>query len=908
MKCPKCNLDNPDTVKFCGECGTNITDADAAQPSITKTIETPKEELTTGSTFAGRYQIIEELGKGGMGKVYRAMDQELDEEVALKLIRPEIAHNKNTVERFKTEIKIARKISHKSVGRVHELMEAKGLRFITMEYVPGEDLKSFIRRSGQLTIGKAISIAKQICDGLSEAHSLGVVHRDLKPNNIMIDRGGNAKIMDFGIARAVKGKGITGPGVMIGTPQYMAPEQVEGKDVDHLSDIYSLGIIFYEMLTDKVPFEGDTPLTVGVKQKTEMPMAPKDLNDSIPNDLNQLILKCLEKDKENRPQSAGEIRSVLDGIEKGMPATVKAASERKTLTSKEITVTFTTKKILIPAVIFVAIIILGIFLWQILSPGDVFIPPEERLSVAVISFENQTGNETYDHLQKVIPNLLITNLEQSGYFSVVTWERLRDLLKQIDKGDVEFIDRDLGFELCQMDNIDAIVIGSYAKAGEVFATDVKVLEVATKKLLKSTSSRGEGEGSILRTQIDELSKEISRGVGISERKIEATSQRISDFTTDSIEAYNYFLKGNEAGSKLYWEESRKHLEKAVEIDPTFALAHMSLTWAYRVLGENQAWATAWEKAKTYSHKASDKDRRFIEAGYIYWIEQDQEQGIQMVLQLTEDYPKEKDFYHILGWHYQQVQSFEKAIEAYNKVMELDPTYGMSINQLAYVYMEMGDLEKAIEYFEKYAAASPGEANPFDSLGEAYFRTGRIEEAIKNYEAALAITPDFGSDWPLAYIYAFKEDYAEAFTRIDQFTNLARSPGRKATGHFYKGFIYAWLGQVDQALLEYQRATGILDEISYPRLLALIDHYKAWIYYEKGQYELCEKHFESWLELFIDSSPEDAVSARIYHVMNLGLIDLKQKKIESARSKLAEMKILLSEIPPLNRNRAAFNKS
>jgi serine/threonine protein kinase len=298
MKCPKCQTENPDTVKFCGECGSNITSPDGAHPSITKTIETPREELTTGSTFAGRYQIIEELGKGGMGSVYRALDKELKEEVALKLIKPEIAHDKKTVERFKTEIKLARKISHKSVGRVHELMEEKGLRFITMEYVPGEDLKSFIRRSGQLTIGKAISIAKQICDGLSEAHGMGVIHRDLKPNNIMIDRSGNAKIMDFGIARAVKGKGITGPGVMIGTPQYMSPEQVEGKEIDLQSDIYSLGIILYEMLTDRVPFEGDTPITIGVKQKTETPQNPKDFNERIPDDLSRLILKCLEKEKE----------------------------------------------------------------------------------------------------------------------------------------------------------------------------------------------------------------------------------------------------------------------------------------------------------------------------------------------------------------------------------------------------------------------------------------------------------------------------------------------------------------------------------------------------------------------------------------------------------------------------------
>ena len=265
IKCPKCNTNNPDTLKFCGECGTQLPSIEDFE--VTETIEAPKEELTTGSTFAGRYQIIEELGKGGMGKVYRVLDKKLKEEIALKLIKPEIAKDKKTLERFHNELKLARKISQRNVGRMYELMEEGGTHFITMEYVPGEDLRSLIRRIGQLPIGKSISIAKQICEGLAEAHRSGVVHRDLKSNNIMIDKEGNVRIMDFGIARSLEAKGITGAGVMIGTPEYMSPEQVEGKDVGQRSDIYSLGIILYEMVTGRVPFEGDTPFTIGMKHR-----------------------------------------------------------------------------------------------------------------------------------------------------------------------------------------------------------------------------------------------------------------------------------------------------------------------------------------------------------------------------------------------------------------------------------------------------------------------------------------------------------------------------------------------------------------------------------------------------------------------------------------------------------------
>jgi len=276
-KCLQCGFDNPVETAFCGKCGTKLEPAGPERPSapsppdsvsFTKTLETPREELTTGSTFAGRYQIIEELGKGGMGRIYKAIDKEIEAKVALKLIRPEIAAEEKMIERFRHELKTARQISHKNVCRMYHLGKHEGTHFITMEYVSGEDLKSFIRRSRQLTVGTAISIAKQVAEGLAEAHRLGVVHRDLKPQNVMIDGEGNAKIMDFGIARSLKGRGITGEGVMIGTPEYMSPEQVEGKEVDQRSDIYSLGVILYEMVTGRVPFEGETPLSVAVKQKT----------------------------------------------------------------------------------------------------------------------------------------------------------------------------------------------------------------------------------------------------------------------------------------------------------------------------------------------------------------------------------------------------------------------------------------------------------------------------------------------------------------------------------------------------------------------------------------------------------------------------------------------------------------
>ena len=283
MKCPNCYAENPETSQFCGNCAAPLKKTSQKEespptekevsPDQTKTLWSTSQALSIGSTFASRFQTIEELGKGGMGQVYKVIDSKVNEKIALKLLNPEIAGKEKHAERFRNELKLARKISHKHVCRMYDFSESEGISYITMEYISGEDLKSLIRRIGQFTVGKAIVIARQVCEGLAEAHRLGVVHRDLKPHNIMIDKNGDAKIMDFGIARSLRGKGITDTGEIFGTPEYMSPEHVEGKEVDQRTDIYSLGIIMYEMLLGKVPFEGETPVSVALKQKTAEPVA-----------------------------------------------------------------------------------------------------------------------------------------------------------------------------------------------------------------------------------------------------------------------------------------------------------------------------------------------------------------------------------------------------------------------------------------------------------------------------------------------------------------------------------------------------------------------------------------------------------------------------------------------------------
>jgi serine/threonine protein kinase/Tfp pilus assembly protein PilF len=749
VECPKCRTENTSDSEFCKKCATPLPSS--KEIPVTETLETPTKELTRGTTFAGRYEIIEELGKGGMGKVYRVEDKKIKEEVALKLIKPEIASDKKTIERFSNELKMARKIRHKNVCGMYDLDEEKGTHYITMEYVPGEDLKGMIKMMGQLGAGKSISIAKQVCEGLAEAHRLGVVHRDLKPSNIMIDKDGNTRIMDFGIARYLKTKGITAAGMMIGTPEYMSPEQVEGKEVDQRSDIYSLGVILYEMVTGRVPFEGDTPFTIGMKHKGEEPKDPKELNTQLPEDLNLVILRCLEKDKEKRYQSAGEVRAELTRIEKGIPTTEIEIPKKKPLTSREITVTFGLRKLFIPALVVIALIIAAIAIWQLLPKKEAVLAPKIENSIAVISFKNQTGDKAYDYLQQAIPNLLITSLEQTGDLYVVTWERMRDLLKQIGKKDAETVDSDLGFKLCRREGVEAIVLGSFIKAENIFATDVKVLDVETKRLLKSASSRGEGVDSILQTQIDELSKEISESIGIARQKIEPAGVQIAEVTTSSMDAYNYFLRGRDEYEKFYFDDARRFLEKAVELDPTFAIAYLYLAFTHGNLGNAEARNEAYEKAKIFSEKVTEKERLYIEAFYAYYIENDLEERFRILNQIAKKYPREKLAHSSLGNSYRFRRMYDQAIEEYNKALELDPNYGSALNVIAYTYSDIGNYEKALEYFKRYASASPGDANPIDSMAELYFLMGRFDEAIAKYKEALEVKPDFGSEFAIRKI-------------------------------------------------------------------------------------------------------------------------------------------------------------
>jgi serine/threonine protein kinase/Tfp pilus assembly protein PilF len=838
------------------------------------------------------FKIIEKLGGGGMGVVYLAEDIKLQRTVALKFLPPEFTRDPSAKERFIHEARAASALDHPNICTIYETDETEdGQVFICMAYYKGEELKERIE-SGQIDLDEAVDITVQIAKGLDKAHKQDIVHRDIKPANILMTEDNQAKILDFGLAKLAGQTKLTMAGTTVGTAAYMSPEQARGEDVGPQTDIWSLGVVLYEMVTGEVPFKGDYEPAIVYSIMNETPKPLTELRPDLPVELEWVVKKAMNKDTAERYQNIDEFLQDLRRLRKEEAVTGKI--ERPKIVDRESRQKLFKRVRTIAIPVGIAVVLTAAFLLlkpRLFGPG----PPAVRKPIAVISFENQTGDATYDYLQEAIPSLLITSLEQSRFLSVTTWERMYDLLKQVGKEDVELIDADLGFEVCRMDGIEAVVLGSFTKAGDMFATNVKVLDVESKRLLKSVSSKGEGVGSILRVQIDELSEEISQGIGIPDRRIGAETTRIAEVTTSSMEAYNYFLKGRDDYDKFYYNDARVFLEKAVELDSTFAVAHLYLAWAHDELRDDVARDAAFEKAKAFSKRASDKERLYIEASYAKEIDKDPEERLRILKLMSKRYPKEKRVHSFLSTYYWGGKLYSEAIEHAEAALELDPNHGPVINNLAYTYAEMGDFEKALENFERYARVSPGDANPFDSMGDIYLRMGRCDDAISKYNEAMEVKPGFGSDWKVAYVHALKEDYVEAMRWVDQYIAVAPSPARKAEGYLWRGFYNYWLGDADKSLSDLREAEDLAIEVGSLPLKGAVDWMKGWVYYDTGQGRLSRTFFKRWYDFITGYFPAYSEFYTAEYKFYLGLLDVKEGKTGSAKSGLTEIRTLLPEI-------------
>jgi serine/threonine protein kinase/Tfp pilus assembly protein PilF len=629
MICPNCHAENAETQRFCGECGTQLISPKEISP--TRTLQIPIKELEIGSLFAGRYQITEELGKGGMGRVYKALDKEINEEVAIKLLKPEIAFDESTIVRFRNELRLSRKIAHKNVCKMYHLAKEGETLYITMECVSGEDLKSLIKKEGKIPEEKALSIAKQICSGLAEAHELGVVHRDLKPQNIMIDRKGRAKIMDFGIARSKEAGGVTTKGMIIGTPDYISPEQIEGEDVDKRSDIYSFGVLLYEMVTGRVPFRGDTALSVAIKHQTQLPLDPRKHNPELSEDLSRLILICMEKKRERRYQSAEELLSDLVRIEKGTPP------ESRAIPSKE--------------------------------PPDTLIGEMKwRNSIAVLPFVDLSPQKDQEYFCDGMVDELINSLS-----------RIRDLRVVARTSAFSFKGKDVDIrEIGKRLNVNTILEGSVRKAGNRLRITTQLVNV--KEDFPIWSDRYDRELEDVFAIQDDIAKSIVNAL-----KIEVLGEKEAPLVkahTENSEAYEAYLKGLFHYYKLSPENialALDYYQLALEKDPNYALAYAGIAsvMAARGIFGIEPSREALPKVKEAALKALELDDTIAEAHYqlanirfyFEWDWAGAKKAFQRAIELNPNYANIRLVYSSF---LDMIGHPEEAISEIKRSLELDP--------------------------------------------------------------------------------------------------------------------------------------------------------------------------------------------------------------------------------------------
>jgi len=900
MECPECHAVTPVGATRCEKCNTSLGSIEATPT----TAELPGSDLPTppaapemgisgpttafqpGHVLSGRYEILQLLGQGGMGAVYKALDREVDKLVALKVIRPDLADHPDVVQRFKHELILARQVTHKNVIRIFDLGEAEGTKFISMEYIDGRDLKTIQAERGKLPPEEAAAIIEQACRGLDAAHSEGVVHRDLKPQNIMVDKHGRVAVMDFGIARSIELSALTQTGALVGTPRYMSPEQAKGEEIGSRSDLFSLGLIFYELLTGTFPYEASTSFGSLLKRTREHVRPPIELDPEIPKFMNDVVVRCLEIDPQRRYASAQEIARDLE--------TRHGPRTRILHVPQFLMVPESRMKWLAPGLAVILFLVVGFLLWKVIPSAPVRpTPAGPVVSLAILPFRNASGDPSLDWLGPSLSEWLGTDVGQSSSLRMVSSERLRQILQDLRITADTNLDPDTLRRLAEFSNAQTVVWGQYAKLGGQFRIDATLRDLKQERTatLKAEAPNQEA----LPGAVDRLAQEIRRNLSLPEsaiKELQAQAFIPSSKSVEALRSYNEGLQLFRQGMNL---EARKRLEDATKEDPEFALAYAKLGQTLARLGYDSEAEQASRKAVDLSDKLPQQEKIRILAGYAQ-VRLDYAKAIESYEQLAKVLPEDTEVQFSLAQLNEQTGSFGKAREHLSKVLERDPKSVDALLARGRVEIKSGSPQVGLDYLSRGLTLAvqleneEAKAAILQGIAVGYSRLNRQDEALHNYQESLAIKRRLGDQRGMAAsldaIAQIQERLGKpdlALKSYEEALKLERDIGDRvglADTLINFGAFYHDRGQHDQALALNKEALNILRELGNEDGQGLCLHNIGSSYFYKGRYEDAATYFQQALQLREKAKhPEDIAET----VRNLGETNTNMGQYDRALS-------------------------
>ena len=832
--------------------------------------------VLTRGTMVSHYRIISKIGAGGMGEVYLAEDTELDREVALKFLPPQLCQDEDCRARFKREAQAAAKLKHPNIVTIYEVSEFRGRPFFAMEHIEGKSLRDLIKAE-EINIDEIIELAIQICEGLVKAHRAGITHRDIKPSNVVIDADGRPKLLDFGLA-AVRGTGkLTKTGSTLGTVGYMSPEQIQVQEVDQRSDLFSFGVVLYGMITGRLPFKGDTEAATMNSVLHDSPEPLSRYKSGIPDDLQRVVSKLLEKDPQLRYQNAEGVISDLKRIAKDSEISALSLPPEKQPNR--------VGRILVPVLIVAIAALIMVFKpWRIeIESGHEAVAAENRL--AIMYFDNLADLDDSQSLGEIVANLLITDLSESEYVQVVSSQRLYDILKLLGKEGQKKIDRSVATQVAEKANAKWMLLGSILNMEPEIILTAQLIEVESGNAIASQRIEGQ-PGERIFPLVDKLTVEIRSDLSLPEEAIGEPDKSIADVTTNSLEAYRYYLEGVENGYKRYMEEARNLLRMALQHDSTFAMAYYRLS----SLEQRPLRDSLTAKAVKYSSKASKKEQIIIYSYDLY--EQGKfTQAIEYLKTNLPKYPEEKEFYYVIGFLYNnRLDQPYDAIPYFETALDIDPMFATVYNELTYIYQELGEYDKSIWAINKYIEISPEDANPYDTRADLYAFNGELDQAIESYKKALEMKPDFYySKIKLGHMYLLSRDYDKADS-VYRSLCADSNPFRRSLGRLqlvyipiYQGKFIEALGVADDAI-----AAGKIeeDQLGGSDILFV----KADILEETGNHNQAIATAEDAMAAFLEFNPDDWLYFRHAYIQllaNCGHFDKAQSEAEIFRKEIQE---------------------